>query len=59
MRKMTNRKNEDVSIEIAARRARLLAELVKVTFAELSPDEAYRAAALAAFDAALNEEPRP
>ena len=65
---MPDRKNNvdlhqpsDVSIEqkIAARRARMLRELVKVTLAELSPDEAHRATAAAAFKHALDEEPGP
>jgi hypothetical protein len=56
---MTKRRDDDVSIEqkIASRRARILGELVKATLAELSPDPEHRAAAQAAFQAALNEDP--
>jgi hypothetical protein len=52
---MTNRKNDEIDRAIAARQARVLAELAKVTLAELSPDPAFRAAAQATFRAALNE----
>jgi hypothetical protein len=52
---MTSRKNDDTEQAIAGRRARMLRELVKATLAQLSPDPAFRAAADAAFDAALSE----
>jgi hypothetical protein len=42
---------------IAARRRRLLAELVRVTLSELSPDPEHRAAAARRFEVALDEEP--
>jgi hypothetical protein len=59
---MTRKQKNDVPTgnpTIAARRAKVLAELRKVTLAELHPDPEYRAAAEEAFHAALNEKPSP
>jgi hypothetical protein len=54
---MSKRKVDVLTVEekLAARRARMLRELVKATLAQLSPDPEFRARADAAFDAAMNE----
>jgi hypothetical protein len=55
---MTDCEN-DIEREIAARRARTIRLLRKWALAQLSPDEEYRIAADAAFQAALDEKPGP
>jgi hypothetical protein len=58
---MTKRKKDDTLIDqaIVARQARMIELLLKVTLAQLNPDPEFRAAASAAFDAAVIEEPGP
>jgi hypothetical protein len=50
-----NRKNDEIERALTARQARVLAELVRATLAELSLDPEHRAAAAAAWKAVLNE----
>jgi hypothetical protein len=56
---MTPKNDTTADQAIAAKQARILRELVKVTLSELSPDPEHRARAAAAFEAALNEEMGP